>query len=217
MQIRAENLVVCRGSNYFRIVIPQDLRPRFERREFRRRIPDCALRNAISIANFLRERLQSLFRSARRGMLTDDQIKRMADFHLDAMLSEDDNARLDEERKDEAQIGNELNLTSELLDLSKHELASNNLSSVSEDADLLIKFFKIDQETASPSRKKLCLELLRRNVQRFEIEMKRVAGEHVELPTFSHKNQVQSETASSSLDIKAPKSLKERIERWPIH
>ena len=88
-------------------------------------------------------------------MLTDDQIKRMADFHLDAMLSEDDHARLDEGVKDEGKIESELELTSQLLDLSKHELASNNLSSVSADADLLIKFFRIDTETASPSRKKL--------------------------------------------------------------
>ena len=94
MKIKAENLVLCRGIPYFRIVIPQDLRKQLGRREYRRRIPNCSLQEATSIASFLRDKFQLLLRNARDGMLTDEQIRQLAELHLGSLLRHGDKIRL---------------------------------------------------------------------------------------------------------------------------
>jgi hypothetical protein len=113
-------LHLSEGRLYFRIAVPSDLRGRMFKSEFRRRIPDLPLREALAVASFLRKSFHSAFRRARTGMLSDEQIRRMADFQLSAWLEADDEGRLEGGERSDAQVQCELELTETLLARAKN-------------------------------------------------------------------------------------------------
>jgi len=185
MKIKAENLVLCRGIPYFRIVIPQDLRKQLGRREYRRRIPNCSLQEATSIASFLRDKFQLLLRNARDGMLTDEQIRQLAELHLGSLLRHGDKIRLMQGVRTPGDVEADMMELNIMLSKGKAALSSNNLDSVSAQADGILDYHKLDCKKGEFDYRKLCLEILRKNVEYFELEKKRVAGEHVDLPAIS--------------------------------
>lgn len=169
---------------YFRQAVPLDMRKRLGRTEFRLSLRTAYLTEARSKALRVAAVLQTIIHRLRTGdtsmaILTDDQIKALADKYLRAELDDWESRRaLSREPFTKEYVQSHPQVLEEIKALVKNKLAFNDLAWIASDADALLasEGMSVPQESAEYG--KLCRALLIATGKWAEIEQKRAQGDY---------------------------------------
>lgn len=195
-----KGLVRIGGRYYFRQRVPKDLRQHFPMAELKRSLQTSRYRTALSLAKQLVATTEQLFMVIRSKVLDDALIKRMVAVFLKSKLDYLEERRnmdtqsddpfwqqfhLDHAEKYAWMTNNEagVNVVSDafarLANELKKDLATGKateLFTVVDAAESLIYQAGVVCEKSSPKYIKLCRELLKAEIQAFQIESERIAG-----------------------------------------
>lgn len=169
---------------YFRQAVPLDLRQRLGRTEFRLSLRTAYLHEARSKALQVSAVLQNFIHRLRTGdtsmaLLTDDQIKALADKYLRAELDEWESRRaLSREPFTRDYVQNHPQVLGEIKALVKNKLTFNDLAWIASDADALLASEGLSVPKDSAEYGKLCRALLIATGKWAEIEQKRAQGDY---------------------------------------
>ncbi len=169
---------------YFRQAVPLDMRQRLGRTEFRLSLRTAYLTEARSKALQVTAVLQNLIHRLRTGdtsmaILTDDQIKALADKYLRAELDDWESRRaLSREPYTKEYVRDHPQMMEEVQKLVKNKLAFNDLAWIASDADALLASEGLSVPKDSVEYGKLCRALLIATGKWAEIEQKRAQGDY---------------------------------------
>ena len=210
--------LVRQPSSYcFRMVVPSDLQELVGKRELRYSLRTGFLSEAKYRARRMAGFTQGLFKRLRRqgtmAELSDADIKKLLADHLQEMLRE---AELDRTSKDKPMSRDDLDDYDEMLSLwqaeAREALATNNykIMSVPRRVNELLaeKGIKVDPD--SISYRKICRELLKADVQYFQVEQARACGD------YSKEEQLPLSTTAVTTETQEepPELLSTVIERY---
>ena len=172
------NLYQIQEMYYFRTRIPVDLRLWFNGQEdFKRSLKTKSLKQARRLLRVWNFRTEETFTLMRCGMLTDDQIKRLAENYKHNTLSELEQDRTEASVVDPSKLEEQIDLLQEHESEYREALASNDLKRVSKITNGLID----DNELGDVSKTEyaaLSRELLKKMIEVFQVEQQRMVGNY---------------------------------------
>jgi len=80
-------LVRVNKRYYFRVRIPKDLSHSFKKREIKRSLKTRELQYAKSLVKVLSSKMEQVFMLARCGLITDEQIQKLIEEHIQVILN----------------------------------------------------------------------------------------------------------------------------------
>lgn len=163
---------------YFRTRIPVDLRLWFDGQEdFKRSLKTKSLKQARRLLRVWNYRTEETFTLMRSGMLTAEQIRKLADNYKHKTLAD-----LEQDRTEAPSIGS-YKLDEQINILHEHEsdyreaLATNDLKRVSKITDSLIDDNELG-EVSTTEYAALSRELMKKMIEVFQVEQQRMVGNY---------------------------------------
>lgn len=223
-------LVTHGTTYYFRMVVPCDLRHPLGRTEYRYSLKTSYLREARIRATRLASAVFDIFGWLRGGIvkkLTDDEIRRLAQEHLQGFIDHASGKRYNRiGRGNLEQLDEELETYSVLRSDSLRAIAEGNFPAAYRTVDNILKHHQIDVEKGSPQYHKLCDAILAATAEGMKQHCRILDGEHVyDLTTESSLYPAEPPASSVTLSEAVEKLIETRMSDWaastakdiPIH
>ncbi len=176
MTLTVSALLTRNGRYYFRISVPPDLKNDLKVREIKKRLRVTDLNSATELCNLFSERLKKLFCKLRKNMIPKEKISTAVDECMETDLELDEEVRIGSGKRTPEDVIRDIAFNNNLLRYFRDKLMLNDLASVSEKADEIVQEKKFDFKKGSPAHNFLCREILKKRVNRFEIEAERLEG-----------------------------------------
>lgn len=178
-----------KNTYYFRIKIPLDILPYFERKEIWKSLKTGYLKTAKSASRSLAFNIEQLFIWIRSGMLTDSQIKLLVKEHLSNTLRGSEAIRtraiLTALPKGSATIppvsewrDTAISTFHHVIDQTKQQLFSNDFSTIKAYVNQALERNDISYDENTPAYTKLCREYLKAEIAISKIELERLDGNY---------------------------------------
>ena len=174
---------------YFRIKIPLDVSPYFNRKEIWKSLNTTNLKLAKSSVKPIAYRLEELFTWIRSGMLTDDQIQKVIKDHLTRTLKGFEAVRTmgvlayapkggklpaNESERQQSSIA----VLQQSIEHYSGQLFNNDFSEVEKYVDRLLDHASLELDKGSKQYTKMCREFLKAEITIRKIEIERLNGNY---------------------------------------
>lgn len=167
------------GRYYFRVRVPKDLVSLLGSTEIKRALRTGDLKHGKTLAKVWSYRAERLFMLARSGLMTDDQIRGLAEEYLHEGLMElEGNRASGYGPKDEDSLDAHLLGCEEGIYQYREALSYNDIESMAPVVDELLTRKCITLEKNSLEYGKVCREFLKAAIQVLEVEKERLVGNY---------------------------------------
>jgi integrase len=182
-------LVRVNKRYYFRVRIPKDLSHSFKKREIKRSLKTRELQYAKSLVKVLSSKMEQVFMLARCGLITDEQIQKLIEEHIQVTLNTLEKERAEGKRIpklselegddiDENDYGAYHGCCQEGIERCNRALMTNDLTFIEDTADEFLEEKSLAVAKDSVDYKKLCREMLKAWVFIYKIESERIEGNY---------------------------------------
>lgn len=168
----------------FRMIIPEDLKPYFGKKELRYSLKTGYIGEAKVKARFFAGQIQLIFRLIREGILTmgklyEDKIQEMVNRTVRVLFKTFEGVRIGKESAPSiSDLETISSMSSNLITKTTKELINCDYSYASELSESTLQLYSIDYEKDSPVFRKLCREMLIGLKKFGEIEKRRQEGDY---------------------------------------
>lgn len=177
--------LVCRNKHfYFRIWIPEDLRPFFKRSEIKKSLKTTNCIRAKNLVKALVYHTERIFTPIRSGMLTPQQIRELASEYINLNLHRREEVRnfgiLTYTVEDVVPNSQEEAATfcEQIIERYKQQLFKNDFSEIEVRVIHFLTEKNLDVDKKSDDYRKLCRELLKAEIEVKKIELERIKGNY---------------------------------------
>jgi hypothetical protein len=182
-----DHLVRVKRQYYFRVRIPKDLLHFFKTREIKRSLKTGDLQCARSLVKVWSFKTEKLFMLVRCGLLTDEQMQKLIEEHIQVTLNTLEKERAEGKRIpklselegddiDENDYGAYHGSCQEGIERCNRALMTNDLTFIEDTADEFLEEKSLAVAKDSVDYKKLCREMLKAWVFIYKIESERIEG-----------------------------------------
>lgn len=176
---------------YVRVSVPQDLRLKLGRTEYRYSLRTALLREARGKSSRLATGILDLFqwmRTKKAMSMKQEQIQAIADNHIRTMLNELEADWATGTTTSEKAVEREWTGFDEAWDIFHEDLTERDYSHVRETVDQIIKEQELDLDQDSDAYKRLCRAITQSSMEYCEIAKKRIKGIYKD--RFSQASQI---------------------------
>ncbi len=216
----AKYLYLHTSGYFFRYSIPKDIRPIVKKTELRYSVKAHSRTTAKHRAKTLASITQAIINDIRKGgtmsELKPEQIHKLLAQYFKEALDKDEVYRLERKPINDDELDHRIDLYGSLKADAQESLAKSNHRSKAKDADKLLAQHKVSLSHGSESFKILCRELLKLDVNLFDICQKREFGEydHYNLRRYEALKEHQTRQKGELLSKVIDHYLSENRTKW---